>query len=550
MAFNLICAAWLPVRRSSGLRSWIRPSELTDGFSIDPVLRLDFPRADWNAAVGEWLIGLAFTAFAPDGDAAWAERFSAPPSPEILSGAFAPLAFAFDLEGDGSRAFQDLDELTDANIKPLSGLLIDAPGENTLKNNADLFIKRGGADVLCLPYAAAALITLQTYAPSGGAGHRTSMRGGGPLTTLIAPRRSISSGSEVTTLWDRIWANVPDLSWDPADPAPGDPPSHPDWPLVFPWLAATRTSKNQEIVAPDETVPRLAFFACPRRLRLVVESRGDRTCALGGPDGDGIATGYRTQNYGANYLGWSHPLSPYYLDKKSGLLPIHPHAGASSYGDWLAWWGFVQEGDAPAHVVSHWQERRFHLGTALVSDGIEAMGFDMDNAKARQWLDAGLPWVPVYGRDAKTLEIAIRQLIAGAGRAASAVRYAIKLALWGQRDGKAYRVRDLPPDAAKENAEQFWRETEGSFRKLLTDLCAEPSRHPDTRTQWLKTLKAQALRQFDGSIDLDGLTDADPRRLIYARTMLARALSPWGEVAKTLDIAAAKPGKRTDKEAA
>ncbi|WP_239500552.1 type I-E CRISPR-associated protein Cse1/CasA, partial [Streptococcus pneumoniae] len=65
---------------------------------------------------------------------------------------------------------------------------------------------------------------LQTYAPSGGAGHRTSLRGGGPLTTLLAPARK---GRAVATLWDRVWTNVPDADPDAgaADPA-----------RIFPWL--------------------------------------------------------------------------------------------------------------------------------------------------------------------------------------------------------------------------------------------------------------------------------------------------------------------------
>ncbi|MBF0095048.1 MAG: type I-E CRISPR-associated protein Cse1/CasA [Alphaproteobacteria bacterium] len=542
MTFNLIKNAWIPARRLSGRRVWVRPGEVTDSFTDDPLLGLDFPRPDWNAAVSEWLIGLVFTALPPDGDVDWASRFVTPPPPDVLSAALAPLAFAFDLDGDGPRAFQDFDLLAGVEPKSLNGLFIDAPGENTLKNNADLFIKRGGGDVLCLSYAAAALITLQTYAPAGGAGHRTSMRGGGPLTTLVAPRRKNVAGDEVTTLWDRLWANTPDQGWDPSDPTPDDPPSHPDWPLVFPWLAATRTSKNNEVTAPDQTTRRLAFFACPRRLRLIFQPTDTQVCSLGGPVGDILAVGYRTQNYGANYLGWIHPLSPYRPDKKSGPLPVHPQAGASDYGDWLAWWGFDGE---PAYGVARWNDRRFQLGSALASDGVEAFGFDMDNAKARQWLEARLPWAPVYGDDAKSLKDAIRQLIDGADKTAQALLYAIKLAVWGQRDGKSYRLPEtLPRDAASEDVKQFWRETETAFREQVKMLIERPAEHLDDRMQWLETLFTHGFRQFDGAVDLDGLTDADPRRLIYARGRLSGALKPWGDVAKALGIDKANPTKR------
>ena len=217
MVFNLITTPWLEVRRASGTREVIRPCEMTEGFDTDPILALDFPRPDWNGALTEFLIGLTFLGLAPDDAEDWAELYRAPPSAAALENAFAAIARAFDLDGDGPRAFQDLDPLDSAEPKPLSGLLIEAPGENTSKNNADLFNKRGGAGSLCLPYVAAALVTLQTYAPAGGAGHRTSMRGGGPLTTLLTPVRKSASAC---TLWDRIWANVPYAGPEPASAPP------------------------------------------------------------------------------------------------------------------------------------------------------------------------------------------------------------------------------------------------------------------------------------------------------------------------------------------
>ena len=333
MTFNLITTPWIEVRRASGVRTIVRPQEVTDDLANDPILALDFPRPDWNAAITEWLIGLAFLAMPPEDAHAWADHFHAPPTPNDLGAAFAPLAQYFNLDGNGPRAFQDFETLGNAETKPLSGLLIDAPGENTLKNNADLFVKRGGAQTLCSAHAAAALITLQTYAPSGGAGHRTSLRGGGPLTTLTAPVRV---GAKIATLWDRIWANVPDF----------DPTSPTDPATALPWLLETQTSeKDARPVTQEGRHSALAFFACPRRIRLTFEEASDGV----------VVTGYRTLNYGANYLAWLHPLSPYRNDKTSGKLPVHPNAGGADYGDWLAWWGF---NGAPATSSELWGQRR------------------------------------------------------------------------------------------------------------------------------------------------------------------------------------------------
>ena len=70
---------------------------------------------------------------------------------------------------------------------PVGALLIDTPGANALRKNTDLFVKRGRIEVLSRAAAAIGLFTLSAYAPAGGAGIRTSLRGGGPLTTLLLP---------------------------------------------------------------------------------------------------------------------------------------------------------------------------------------------------------------------------------------------------------------------------------------------------------------------------------------------------------------------------
>jgi hypothetical protein len=60
--------------------------------------------------------------------------------------------------------------------------LLEAPGVSTEENNAALLVKAGRFEVMSRSAAAIALLTLQTMAPSGGSGHRTSLRGGGPLS--------------------------------------------------------------------------------------------------------------------------------------------------------------------------------------------------------------------------------------------------------------------------------------------------------------------------------------------------------------------------------
>ena len=89
-------------------------------------------------------------------------------------------------------------------------LFIDSAGGSTAKKNADLMVKRGRYGNLPLPLAAMALYTLQSFAPSGGAGNRTSMRGGGPMVTLMQPL-----DGNAHPLWRLIWSNVPEPEGKP-----------------------------------------------------------------------------------------------------------------------------------------------------------------------------------------------------------------------------------------------------------------------------------------------------------------------------------------------
>ena len=183
--FNLIDAPWLPVRRRSGVVEHVQPWRITDRIEEDPYVAFAWPRPDFNGAAHEFLIGLLSTAAAPDDDEEWDDGWLEPPLADVLEQRFSAVAHAFDLDGPGPRFLQDLESLDGAEDKGIAALLIDTPGAQTLRNNADLFVKRGAAPVLSRAAAAMALYTMSSYAPAGGAGHRTSLRGGGPMTTLV-----------------------------------------------------------------------------------------------------------------------------------------------------------------------------------------------------------------------------------------------------------------------------------------------------------------------------------------------------------------------------
>jgi CRISPR system Cascade subunit CasA len=256
IVFNLLTDQWLPARRADGRVDVIRPAQVTSSIETNPVISIEWPRADFRMACIEFLIGLTATACPPaDEEDGWIDGWESPPSPDTLADAFTPLTHAFDLDGPGPRFLQDFDELPGEPDSPET-LLIEAPGANTRRNNTALLVKAGRVTRLSRPAAAMALFTLQCYAPSGGRGNLTSVRGGGPLTTLAVP--PINHGP----LWKLIWANTPSGRGGPGLPT--------DLSRIFPWLAATRTADRFPATTPAEAHPLQVFWghAAPDTARL------------------------------------------------------------------------------------------------------------------------------------------------------------------------------------------------------------------------------------------------------------------------------------------
>ncbi|MCC7545647.1 MAG: type I-E CRISPR-associated protein Cse1/CasA, partial [Aquabacterium sp.] len=293
---NLITDPWIPMRLKNGGRRVIRPCDIAD----DAIAAPDWPRADLNVACLELLIGLVFMADPPVDRRDWQQRRG--PDPKRLEQKLAPFAAAFNLGGDGPRFLQDMEKL-DGEANPPDMLFIDSAGANTAKNNADVMVRRDRYDALPPALAAMALFAFQDFAPSGGAGNRTSMRGGGPMTTLVDPGDG---------LWSLVWANVP---FGKAATISG-----------LPWMRPTKVSDGSKPPTSPEDARLVSvemFFGMPRRLRLVFNPAGD-------------VEGVIQRPYGTNYTNWIHPLSPYYRQKAgSEVLPVHPKPGKLSYRNWL-----------------------------------------------------------------------------------------------------------------------------------------------------------------------------------------------------------------------
>ncbi len=543
--FSLLTEPWIPVLRAAGGREMIRPAAITSDIATNPVVAPAWGRADFDAATREFWIGLLATACGrqadDDGDD-WEAWFRMPPTPEMLDEAFAPLAAAFVLDGDGPRFGQDMEDFAGESV-PVSQLLIEAPGGNTVKRNLDHFVHRGRIETLSRAGAAMALFALQTYAPSGGAGHRVSVRGGGPLTTLLVPgplrgdRRDAPS-----SLWRTLWLATPYRR----DPAPPE--------RVFPWLAPTRVSDKGKRTTLDNVDERQAFWGMPRRIRLVFEPNAKRTpCDLTGRIDATVVCVYRTRPHGTSYEAFKHPLSPHYRAKPTEpFLPLHGQPGGVGYRHWVGLVANEVVGDQPLRQAADAVETgRRRLGdldpTARAGTRLLAAGYDMDNMKAREFVESEMPLHLVDAARFVIFDRSVRRLVAGAREAESLARLFVRQALFVKRtqieDGFTKAVKDGGAlDLARA---RFWERTEAAFGGVLADLAEALSADgADSEAvgqamalRWLATLRATAVAIFDGLVsleDLDALDERSVRARIEARNDLHGALRGYGKIGQAL----------------
>lgn len=527
MSFNLLHERWLPLVRRSGRREWVSVAALTDELAVDPFVRPDWGRADFDAATLEFLIGLLATAFTPQDDFDWQALWCAPPSAAQLAQAFVPLEAAFKLYGDGPRFMQELGGVA-GDASPVSGLFIEAPGGNTVTKNTDLFQKRGQLSALSLPAAAMALFTLQAFAPSGGAGHRTSLRGGGPLTTLVLPKDD--------TLWAKLWLNVP--SGMPPLPEAGGGAS------VFPWLGPPRSSeKGAPALGFEDMHPLSAFWWVPRRITLDMPVACDAgVCAVSGEATEVAIATYRTRPWGMNATGPFHPLSPMYRTKPNDpeWLFVHPQPGGLGYNHWvdIVFAGTPDATRRPASIVPEIITARAQASGAYRR--LWVAGYDMDNMKARGFVEASFPlFLPEDPAALPALERHARELVEGARETLSALRGAVSKALALEKTD-ASRIAAL--------TRQFYDATEAAFFDGVRQLAEAFSQDIEDDATGLrvagdfleKALRPSALRLFDEAAPLIVLCgrEKDMGRVVEARRHLVSAL--FGRDRKAVIFAALK----------
>lgn len=522
MSFNLLDDPLFPIVTLSGARRLVRFADLSDA-GDDAPLDFDWPRPDLNIASYEFCIGVLAIAFQPD-ETAWHELWNLPPDRPRLVEYLAPLRPAFDLNGNGARFMQACEPFEGEEPGSIEALFIDTPGINGQKKNTDLLTHRDRYAALGLPAAAMALYALQQFAPSGGAGNRTSMRGGGPMTTLVMPG---DRAGRPATLWRRIVANLPPVP----EPIRLDADN---LPRLFPWLAPTLLSdkaSNERTVHPadKEVHPLHACFGMPRRIRLAFASDG--RCDLTGQQGP-VVTGYVQKPWGMNYGLWTHPLTPYRQQKEdSEPYSVKPKSGRFGYRDWVSVTFGTPEGKL-ARASLNLQAALNRAETLAGDPGTQSLrvaGWAMSNMEAITYLSAEQPIY--FGADklARDQIAAFARALSRAGDAGHDIlRSAIRQALFS--DGASVGDGGVFTDVR--NA--FYMQTEDMFHTLLARLATGEADLMALRQRWRAGMHNVAATIFESQAGDPTISMRNGERFGKAARSLALGFTGYGAAGKRL----------------
>jgi CRISPR system Cascade subunit CasA len=530
---NLISDAWIPVRRADGSVQKIEPWRVTEDIGDEKrhILAVASPRPDFDGALVQFLIGLLQTTCSPMDRFTWRSwRREKVPTSDQLKSSFRKVENAFNLCCDNGPIFMQERLGERAESHPVSYLLIGSPTDSTTKQNIDHFIKRpSNGEVLCRQCAATALFTLQSFAPSGGGGGDgkfTSLRGGGPLTTIVLG----------ASLWESLWLNV-------SFGTQFSTTNHDE--KTFPWLKLesfiTRENPVKTIHSVDMN-PEHVFWGMPRRIQLQFsfDANQQHRCSICSNADEIICTGFRDATGGLTYQfksmgtgedgkvkkvkipSWAsplHPLSPYNQGPDKIIPPtaVHPQEGGIGYRHWM---GYIENSATkkgeriPALAVAQFR--------SLMEDcRLWAFGYDMDNMKARCWYDAVMPILSLRENE-EALDLFkgwVKQSVLAAEETAEELRRRTKVALIG--DG------DLRGDLSFVTS-HFWGATEATFfshAHRLRDLAKSGQNEQNAMEEWLSEMREKALVTFDRYANIGDFDIVNPRRIALARNQLTRTIS-------------------------
>jgi len=295
---DLLKSAWIPVRADGGFGPFrlLRYEEL---LCSDQHWTISLPRDDLALAAIQLLACMTQIIFLPPDDPALRASITKPLKTEKFVDQIAPFQEWFDLDHP-TQPFMQTRNVQAKEATPIQKLLIGLPEGN----NHAFFNEVGEVKQLGSTVTAIALFNQASNCPSFGGGFKGSLRGGAPVTTLVAGR----------DLRETVWRNVLTL------PRVQDrlPDYEPDFSRDVPtWIKPIR--KEETIHALQIGLARGLLWQ-PAHVELIPAAEETPCDLLGGLPGP-VYSGFRKEKFNFTVNGvWPHPHGAFMATVKKGVL--------------------------------------------------------------------------------------------------------------------------------------------------------------------------------------------------------------------------------------
>jgi len=295
---NLLHSAWIPVRADNGVGPFrlLTYEELLCG---EGHWAISLPRDDLELAGIQLLTCITQIIFLPTDDAALRAFITKPLSPEQFADHVAPFRDWFDLDHP-TQPFMQTRGVESKEDTPIQKLLIGLPeGNNHAFFNEVGEVKRLGPTV-----AAIALFNQAMNCPSFGGGFKGGLRGGAPVTTLVAGR----------DLRETLWRNVLTLPRVQERLPKYQPCAADDVPT---WI---RPIREKEIIHASLNIPLVrGLFWQPAHVELI-KADEEAPCDVLGGDPSVVYSGFRKEKFNFTVEGvWPHPHGVQIESLKKGI---------------------------------------------------------------------------------------------------------------------------------------------------------------------------------------------------------------------------------------
>lgn len=500
---NLLNTAWVPVIDRDGHLTKVRPRDIPGASFV----RVQHPRKDISCLTTELLIDLFQTVCDPQSDDELLDYVDGVRLPD--SAAFDALAPSFELASAGPRFLQGTP--TSAEEHGVCSLLFDAPLENTIKKNNDIFATRNSIRSICPHCMPSVLYLNQSHARMGGNGYSPSRRTGSALAAII----------EKNNLWQTITMNLlPAAFFDKqagriaTDRAPAS----------FPWMAPELLTKGPKNLFLRDVGRYGMLWWTPVNLRFsILENTAGLECGLCGqvhslhaekfvkspvatklsgdlrhPRTGWNATFKGKDEDGAAVVGMPLNVPPSILAEPALLAGLTLGAKAEDQLPAFQYWA--------SHGPRKLRGARMHLS-----------GWRCENTKAEGWLDSTAPlWAPDTPEQSGNVEAAVKVLLALVNKVGDALSRSLYF-------GKPSAKSKVPGPALllqlRTSRESGLAVYYVQAVQLMTEVLAavgDAPLHPDAAAQFKQHLTRVALHLFQQAVVLP-TTDLRLMRLYVNR---------------------------------